>query len=402
MASRVPKRFKNIRGINENFKSAISSGVNILGIAYNTYNIVNCIKDNININGDAKEKRDAAKIIYDQSKMALDQLREFRKALELEIDSTNAEVDKLVHNTNIMLRDFQAGCETNNASIISDLEELKFFVEVLRRNINMKIDIESERQILEESIKEVVKEKKEEMEQDGQEWIPEQEEQYRKKKILIKSKRSFRNVKLKNPKVDPDVILMVMRNSSKMFEFPNERWSKWSIIAKDSNCSCNEAENICLIQAKRTCLTKSCFGEPERTYDRCEKEKFLFFKRCRAKDQTLVGSCLNKKSKSVSTGDISGYYVSVGVQEKQCYKDCKNLPGSVGCQFHRKICPKSDKCRGECFVVFDEIHSTDKMADVVCYKFKEPTQGSPGNIFCYDKASCSLPTFRNAFPSTHF
>lgn len=381
---------KNIGGT---ISDGITASVGILSdgvtIVRNIYRTVQCIRDHFQIHGQAKAQRDAAKLIYDKSKIALDQMKYFGKSMEEEIDRTNAQVDQLVQNTNIMLNELQAGCQTNNASIISDLEELKFFVEVLRRNLNMKVDIENEKQALEESVEEAVQEKKEEMEEDGEVMTQEQEEKYRQKKILRRSKRSFENVKLKNPMVDPDAILMAMRNTSDMFKFPNEKWSKWIIVKKDANCKCEDDDDKCMIEAKRSCLSNRCFGKSERTYDRCEKEKFHFFRKCRAKDQTLVGSCFNKQGVSVSTGDISGHYVSVGVNQKQCYEDCKSVPGSVGCQFLRKNCQRSDECRGECFVVLEEILSSDKMPDVVCYKFKEPTLGSP-----------EMPFLRQIFDAT--
>ena len=133
-----------------------------------------------------------------------------------------------------------------------------------------------------------------------------------------------------------------------------------------------------MITARRTCQTKKCLGESEKTYDRCEKEKYHFFNRCRSKDRVLVGSCMNKKQVKVSTGDILGHYVSVRVNQKQCVEDCKNVPGAVGCQFKRKNCERSDDCMGECFVIFEDIVTSDRMPDVVCYVFKHKTKGKPG------------------------
>ena len=190
---------KNIGGtISDGITASVGIISNGVTIVRNIYRTVQCIRDHFQIHGQAKEQRDAAKLIYDKSKIALDQMKYFGKTMEEEIDRTNAQVDQLVHNTNIMLNELQAGCQTNNASIISDLEELKFFVEVLRRNLNMKVDIENEKQALEESVKEAVQEKKEEMEEDGEVMTQEQEEKYRQKKITRRSKRSFENVKLKN------------------------------------------------------------------------------------------------------------------------------------------------------------------------------------------------------------
>ena len=155
----VVDKILNFEWVAKNIGGAIADGVALgavnicargMTIVRNIYKIVNCIRDHISIHGQAKEQRDAAKRIYDKSKIARDQMKYFGKNMQEEIEKKNNQVEQLVTYTNKMLEELGAGCQTTNATLISDLNELKFFVEVLRSNLNMRVDIEMEKREIRE------------------------------------------------------------------------------------------------------------------------------------------------------------------------------------------------------------------------------------------------------------
>ena len=81
---------------------------------------------------------------------------------------------------------------------------------------------------------------------------------------------------------------------------------------------------------------------------------------------------------TVSTGDVSGRYLSTGVTQGQCYKDCKALPGSRGCQYQQTSCFVGD-CIGDCFGFTENVIRSDKFPDASCYMFDEPSPGEAGD-----------------------
>ena len=350
----------------------IGNGINIVK---NIAKITDCIQDHFSIHAEAKEARDQAKKIYDKTKLAHYQVMNFQKRIIHETDKMNEKVQMLVEFSNNILEQFNSNCFTTNATLISDLGEIKFFMETLNRNFDLSTDVMAEKRDLSVKVEELMNAREKLFKDFNIPYSMEAAEAYRKEKTLQFSESAYKIIVNKNPKYDPDVIVKIMMKNG--FKFQGGKWTDWTVTEANEACKCEEEDDVCNVTATRECTAENCLGEKVKTFDRCEKEKYHFFHKCSTRDQAIVGSCINAKEQMVSTGDMAGHYVSVGVDEKTCYKNCKSIPGAFGCQFKRTNCMSGD-CTGECFVVLEPIHSSNNMPDVACYKFRQVTPGLKG------------------------
>ena len=354
--------------------AGIASG---LSIAKSIVKIGYCIYGHTSIVGEKREERDLAKKQHDLVKDAYGQLEKSLKNMDSEVDLMNEKITALSEYANEMFKLFKTNCTSSSGTILSDLEEIDSYVNFLKRNFDLKVDIESSLKYTEQIIQSDLDAEKEELEEEGETMTSEEEKKFRRRRMKINVKIQYKALKSKHPKIDPDDLLDKMQIMG--FDFPF-RWTKWSIKSKDFSCQCTNAGSKCFVTKQRTCISGKCQGNAEKTYDQCERDKIHFFNKCKSRDQAFVGSCIAPDKSTVGSGELSGQYVSVGIKEGQCYRDCKSFPGVLGCEYMKTACSPTQGCRGECFAITENITSADRMPDVTCYKFEEPTSGDAGNL----------------------
>ena len=354
--------------------AGIASG---LSIAKSIAKIAYCIYGQVNIVAEKREQRDLAKEMHDKVKDAYRTLDGTLESLNFEFDLMNEKIILLTNWANEMFNNFGTNCTSSPGTILSDLEEIDSFVTYLKRTLDLKVDIESTLELVEETMKSDLEAEKDALEEEGETMTAEEETKFLKRRMKIASKIQFKALKRKHPNVDPDDLLEKM--SIIGFPFPF-KWTNWTITSEDKYCHCSNVESKCMVRKQRICSYGKCLGNEEKTYDRCEKDRIHFFNKCKSRDQALVGSCIAPDKSKVKSGDLSGQYVSAGVKEGQCYRDCKSFPGVLGCEYMKTACSPTQGCKGECFAVTEDIESADRIPDVTCYKFDNPTRGVAGVI----------------------
>ena len=117
----------------------VMSGVNI---ALKIAKIGDCIRDHSNIYSNRVEERNNLKKMYDNAKIALKELEEITNRVEDAVGRFNKETDKLVTFTNDFLAIFNSSCKSSPATLTSDLGEVKHFVQNMKEEFDVSVDID--------------------------------------------------------------------------------------------------------------------------------------------------------------------------------------------------------------------------------------------------------------------
>ena len=325
----------------------------ILNIVGKIVKIASCIKDHFNMVAKTKENRDHLKEQFELTKVALKHLNELTRQMDEAVEMFNTECDKLVQYTNAFLKLFDSECTSSAATLVSDLTELNDYVHSIKDNFDIKVEIDA-------TLKTMA-------------LIKSSEIQPTLKQNLLEDmgKNQYKKLRSQYPNTDGDVLIEKMVLGG--FLFPKEQWTNWTKISDDEDCNCKEVEN-CQVEFERTCLSnEECIGPKRKIKNRCDAAKYHLSTKCASKDKAFKGNCLTEGNRTVVKDDVAGQYVSTRVNETQCYKDCKNLPGSQGCQYVRRCL--TDFCTGDCFAFTEPVKSGDNFPDTTCYSFRSTSPG---------------------------